>query len=247
MSCEKYALQIKNKFTEKRDLYYDNLITLYDKNKSSLEKMIDFPKYAPTEALRQFISRYELIKLIQHVPGDIIECGVCGGRGLFSFLQSHLLLEPLYYHREVVGFDTFSGFTSLTEHDNVTVNKESDFSFSNEEELINLGKIHTEQQFIETNKIKLVKGDATKTIPEYITNNPHTLVSLLYLDFDIYQPTKVALEHFLPRMTKGSIIAFDEIHHKRFPGETIALLEKCNINKIELKNILHSNINYFIL
>ena len=73
------------------------------------------------------------------------------------------------------------------------------------------------------------------------------LVSLLYLDFDLYLPTKIALTHFLPRMPKGSVIAFDEIHFKRFPGETIALLETFNINNYQIKNILNSNVNYFIL
>ena len=38
----------------------------------------------------------------------------------------------------------------------------------------------------------------------------YEIVSLLYLDMDIYEPTKVALKELLPRMAKGSIIAFDE-------------------------------------
>lgn len=247
MSCEKYALQAKNSFTKKRDDYYSKLTQIYDRNPESIEKMIDFQKYAPTEALRQFLVRYELMKLIKDVPGDIIECGVCGGRGLLSLLQSHLILEPGFYFRDIVGFDTFSGFPSLTDKDNIAVNKQNDFAFTNEEEISILGQIHTEQQFVETNKVRLVKGDATITIPNYLELYPHTLISLLYLDFDIYQPTKVALETFLPRMAKGSIIAFDEIHHKRFPGETLAMLESFNINHREIKNILHSNVNYFVV
>ena len=247
MSCEKYALQTTNAFTKKRDEYYSQLKHVYDTNTESIEKMIDFPKYAPTEALRQFLVRYELMKLIKDVPGDIIECGVCGGRGLLSLLHSHLILEPGFYFRDIIGFDTFSGFPSLTENDNIDVNKKHDFLFSNEEEISTLGRIHTEQHFVETNKIRLIKGDATITIPAYLESYPYTLISLLYLDFDIYPPTKVALETFLPRMAKGSIIVFDEIHHKRFPGETLAMLKLFNINHREIKNILHSNVNYFII
>uniref|UniRef100_A0A6C0IGM8 Methyltransferase n=1 Tax=viral metagenome TaxID=1070528 RepID=A0A6C0IGM8_9ZZZZ len=247
MSCEKYALPATNAFTKKRDDYYSKLQHIYDTNTESIEKMIDFPKYAPTESLRQFLVRYELMKLIKDVPGDIIECGVCGGRGLLSLLQSHLILEPGFYFRDIVGFDTFTGFHNLNENDNINVNKQHDFLFSNEKEISTLGQIHTEQHFVETNKIRLIKGDATVTIPVYLESYPYTMVSLLYLDFDIYQPTKVALETFMPRMAKGSIIAFDEIHHKRFPGETIAMLELFNINHREIKNILHSNVNYFII
>ena len=48
---------------------------------------------------------------------------------------------------------------------------------------------------------------------------------MLYLDFDIYEPTLTALENFLPRMPKGSVIAFDELNNPDWPGETMAFLE----------------------
>ena len=86
------------------DIYYNYyckgfyfLIENINKNKNDLEKIIDFPKYVPNNSLKLFLIRYELIKLIKEVPGDIIECGVCGGRGLFSLLQSHLILEPKFF------------------------------------------------------------------------------------------------------------------------------------------------------
>ena len=72
------------------------------------------------------------------------------------------------------------------------------------------------------------------------------LVSLLYLDLDIYEPTKVALKEFLPRMSKGSIIAFDELNYRSFPGETIAMLEELG-NKYKLKQLLNSHINYCVI
>jgi hypothetical protein len=248
MSCEKYAANVKNEFTEKRNAYINNLLSIYDANTSSFEKIIDFPKYATTESLRQFLTRYELVKLIKDVPGDIVECGVCGGRGLLSLLQSHLILEPCFFYRKVIGIDTFTGFVGVTDKDNTTtINVEGDFAFSNEDEIRELGRIHSSQQYVGYNKVHLVKGDATQTIPEYIEAQPHTLIALLYLDFDIYKPTKVALENFVRRMPKGAIIAFDEIHFQRFPGETLALLECFNINHREIKNVLHSNVNYFVV
>ena len=73
-----------------------------------------------------------------------------------------------------------------------------------------------------------------QTIPEFIKNNQHTLVSLLYLDFDLYKPTLLALKEFLPRMPKGSIIAFDELHDSKYPGETVAMLEELNLNNHKL-------------
>ena len=241
MSCEKFSLN---------DFYYDykqKLLLMFNNNNNNMEKIIDFPKYAPNNSIKQFLIRYELIKLIQNVPGDIIECGVCGGRGLFSLLQSHLILEPKFFYRKIIGFDTFEGFVEITKNDNTTENAIGDFKFSNYNELVELGKIHTELMYSDLNKVELVKGDASQTIPEYLENNKHMLISLLYLDFDLYLPTKTALKYFLPRMPKGSIVAFDEIHLKRFPGETTALLEVFDINKCKIQNILNSNVNYFVV
>lgn len=248
MSCEKFSIVVDNEYNKRKKKYHDELLEKFNHNGNDLEKMIDFPKYSPTESIRQFLIRYELVKIIKDVPGDIIECGVCGGRGLLSLLQSHFILEPSMFYRKLVGFDTFDGFSHLSDiHDNTDVNKPGDFIFTDYNEIMELGKTHTQNFFNDINKIELVKGNAEETIPEYIKQNQHMLISMLYLDFDLYSPTKTALEHLLPRMTKGSIIVFDEIHHKRFPGETVALLESLNINNYKIQNILQSNVNYIIL
>jgi hypothetical protein len=44
-----------------------------------------------------------------------------------------------------------------------------------------------------------------------VSDNPHILISLLFLDFDLYKPTRVALEELVPKMPKGAVIAFDEL------------------------------------
>ena len=152
MSCEKYNKE-NNSFSNKTKEYYNNVTKIYDDNKNSLEKLIDFPKYVPNNSIKQFLVRYELVKLIKDIPGDIIECGVCGGRGLFSLLQSHLILEPKFFYRKIVGFDTFTGFTSISK-DKDNEHEENDFCFDNMNELDELGKLHTEFQFESLNKIK---------------------------------------------------------------------------------------------
>ena len=74
------------------------------------------------------------------------------------------------------------------------------------------------------------------------------LISLLFLDFDIYKPTFIAPKYFLPRMSKGAIIVFDELNNKQWPGETMALLKKFNINKHKINNFqFEPNISYIIL
>jgi len=81
-----------------------------------------------------------------------------------------------------------------------------------------------------------------------LKENPHLLVALLYLDFDLYEPTKKALELFLPRMPKGAILGFDEINNPEWPGETLAMLDCLNIRDIAIQKFPYEpNIAYIQL
>jgi hypothetical protein len=249
MSCEQKGVSFKG--NTKLNEYYTSLTEEYDKNSNSIEKIIDFPKYAPTTAIYEFVARYELVKLIKDMPGDIFEMGVCGGRGLFSFYHALSILEPGYQFREIIGFDTFAGITGITDKDTNRFReiKEGDFCFSRKDEIVDIAKVHEDfkDNYFNKYRIHLVDGDIMETLPKYLNDNKHKLVSLLYLDLDIYAPTKFSIEHVLPRMCKGGIIAFDELYYRSFPGETTALLESLNINQYKIHNILGSRINYICL
>ncbi len=203
---------------------------LFEANPSSWEtKLENFPKYVRRQNLTRFLALYEIFKLIQPVKGSIIECGVNHGFGTMSWAKFSAILEPVNLMRRVYGFDTFEGFPGVSEKDRSATSqhvKEGDLAADVHDELTQLVNIYDSTRFIgHVNKVKLVRGDATKTIPAFVEENPHLLVSLLYLDFDLYEPTKVALEHFLPRMPKGAVVAFDELDNPLWPGETLAMLE----------------------
>lgn len=69
---------------------------------------------------------------------------------------------------------------------------------------------------------------------------------MLILDTDLYEPTKVALKHFLPAMPKGGIVVLDEVCYRNFAGETQALRETVDMNKIELKRFPYdTSVGYF--
>lgn len=219
-------------------------------NDDVCEKIADFPKYASTWFIQKFITRYELCKLLKDKTGDIIEMGVCGGGGLFSIYHSLQILENCSSaYRRIYGFDTFDGFpkTSLSDKDPDTYGEKA-FSFEKDKEIIDIFNIHNANNNDKLrNRVNLVKGDIFETVPQFLEKNKHIIVAMLYLDLDIYKPTKFALEQIIPRMPKGSIIAFDELNHPNWPGETLALLETLNIRDVEIKNIANSTVNYLIL
>ena len=226
---------------------------LFENSKFNIsDKLKNFPKYITRQNLTRFLVQHELFKLQLDVKGSIIECGVHQGGGIFSWAKLSSIYEPYNYHRNIIGFDTFEGFPQVSkEHDTTKFAVKKNFS-----EKVNIIKdlelnidfFDSERPLNNKKKIFLIKGDANKTIPNYLKNNQHLLVSLLYLDFDIYQPTKTALKHFLSRIPKGGIIAFDEVNNPHWPGETKALLESLNLNEHKLKNFsFDPNISYIQL
>jgi len=73
-------------------------------------------------------------------------------------------------------------------------------------------------------------------VPRFLDAHPHLVVSLLFLDLDLYEPTRVALRHFLPRMPRGAVLAFDQLDNPMWPGETLALLEEIGF-RIRLRRL----------
>jgi len=222
------------------------------------EKLENFEKYITRQSLARFLVRYELFKMTKNVKGSIVECGVRHGGGLMAWSKLSSTLEPYAFNRKVIGFDTFEGFPSVSESDksiyeNESLNKEKGgFSVPYDvfNELNELIEEYDENRFInQIPKVELVKGDANITIPEYVEKNPHLIISLLFLDFDIYEPTKTALEYFLSRVPKGGIVAFDELNNVYWPGETKAALEMFgSLNNIEIKKFdFDPHISYFVV
>lgn len=217
----------------------------------------NFEKYVRRQNLSRFLAKYELFKMQLPIKGCIIEGGVHHGAGLFAWAKLSSALEPYALDRRIFGFDTFEGFPNVvqqdfsTESDHNAELKKGGFhtGYNVYEELQELIREYDENRFLnQFQKMFLVKGDATETIPKFIEEHPYLIVSLLFLDFDLYEPTNIALKHFLPRMPKGSILAFDEINNPWWPGETKALLENLDLNKYQINRFTFDpNIAYIVL
>lgn len=215
------------------------------------DKIDNFPRFATRQAMAKFLARYEIFKKVTDIHGSIVECGVLQGSGLFTFAKLSSILEPVNHTRRIIGFDTFEGFPHI--HNIDKVGGFSDLTVgglkgSSVEEL------NKSVMFYDANrpiahipKIELVKGDICKSAPEYVLSHPHLIVSLLYLDLDLYEPTKAALEAFLPLIPKGGIIVFDELNAEIFPGETRAVDEVLGIHNIKLERFyFDSYISYYV-
>ncbi|MCD5996848.1 class I SAM-dependent methyltransferase [Pseudomonas sp. CDFA 602] len=203
--------------------------------------------FANRIAVTAALSRIELFKMVQDIPGAIIECGVYKGNSLMLYMQLSMILEPYAINRSIIGFDTFSGFASIdAKEDPADINEKM---FSDTDESIIQDMIDANDLVRPVNRIprcEIIKGDIMETVPAFPKTRPDLVVAMLILDTDLYSSTKVALETFLPFMPKGAIVVLDEVAYRNFPGETSALREVLDLNKVELKRLpFDSCVGYF--
>ena len=197
---------------------------------SNVERFRAFPLWAPRQDIARFLAQYEIYsKHVLPVHGSVIECGVCFGGGLMAWAHFASILEPVNHTRRVIGFDTFSGFPGIAPQDAKSKSglaEAGGMAAPVEDEIAHLAELHDMNRPLgHIPRVELVKGDACEKIPRYVQENRHLVVALLVLDFDLYNPTKTALDCFVPLMPKGGVIVFDEANCKDWPGETEALLD----------------------
>jgi hypothetical protein len=194
---------------------------------------------------RQTLSRIfyyqHLYQQLVGVPGVVCEFGVQWGATLATLINLRGMYEPFNHSRKIVGFDTFEGFPSVDPLDG-TKAKVGDYAVSSEyektlEQLLSLHESFCPMPHIK--KFELVKGDASKSIEPWLEANPHAIIGMAIFDMDIYQPNKVVLEKILPRLTKGSILVFDELNCEHFPGETRAVQEVLGLGNLRLRHFPH--------
>lgn len=203
-------------------------------------KLENFPKYVRRQHLKRFLAMYEIFKLVLPVKGSVVECGVFRGFGVMTWAKLSAMLEPENLTRRIYAFDTFAGFpsTSARDHSELEEPNVGDLRADSYDELQQLIAEYDRDRFLgHIGKVQLVKGDVNVTVPEFLAQNPHLLVSLLFLDMDLYEPTRTAIEHFLPRMPRGAVIAFDELDNPLWPGETLAALEAQGARKLALRRL----------
>lgn len=219
---------------------------------ATVDKLRNFPKFVSRQDLARFLARYHLFQQIVEVHGYIIECGVFLGGGLMSWAQLSAIFEPVNHIRRIVGFDTFTGFPEIGEKDrgedpgHAVPGGLATHAHDDLLEAVRLYDMNRPLGHIP--RVELVEGDGTRSIPAYLESNPHLVVAMLYLDFDLYEPTRVAIETFLPRMPKGAILVFDELNQRTWPGETLAVLDTAGIRNLRIRRFPFTpQISYAVL
>ena len=231
------------RFNHTYDNDIENMLSKHIQNYNidPLDLIKNFPIYARRVHLKRFLAHYQLFLKIIDLPGDIVELGVFRGSSLMSwanFLEIHCMGDR---HRKVIGFDNFAGFKDFDEKDGVEdprVGKVIGGFNPNdtEQRLKEAIDIFDHDRFIPFKKrVEIVKGDAEIVVENYVKNNPGLRISLLHFDVDLYRPTLNCLKCLWPLVVPGGLILFDEYAIPPWEGESKAVDEFFQDQKISLK------------
>lgn len=200
--------------------------------------------------LSRLLFMNELYQLQLPVHGNIMEFGVRWGQNLALWSECRALYEPYNHNRKIVGFDTWEGFPSLHEKDSGTAAQLGDYGVVSgyEDYLEQILDYHEQENPIpHIKKFELVKGDASVQLKKYLEDHPETVISMAYFDFDIYEPTQVCLELIKDRLTRGSVVGFDQLNWSHFPGETVAVKEVFGLSKYKIVRSKYSRVNSYLI
>jgi hypothetical protein len=190
------------------------------------------------DRIRKLAVRYDLFKISMEVPGSIVECGVFKGAGWMYWLKLLKVFSP-GERKSVIGFDTFSSFASdhLLDYE-----KESASEFVDEADFegIDYKLLLKNARNFGFNNGELIAGEVSDTIPKFARENQGMRISLLNLDFDTYEGTKVALDHLYDLVSPGGIIVLDE-YGKEGWGESDAVDEFILGKNLKIEAIKYSS------
>jgi hypothetical protein len=245
-------IKLKSYVTEEEERFRKDFVDLLLNNPLPPKELVyNLQLFMNRQSMGHLLFMNSLYQGILNVHGSIFEFGVRWGRNMALFEVLRGLYEPYNQTRKIIGFDTFEGFPSVHIKDGSSdiIQKGAYKVTENYEDYLSRVLSYHELENPRSNikKHTLIKGDASHTVEQYLTDNPHTIISLAYFDFDIYEPTKRCLELIKNHVTKGSIIGFDQLNHPDFPGETLALKEVFGLDKYKIIRSPHNGYTSYIV
>lgn len=158
--------------------------------------------------------RFYFYNLTKNLLGDIVECGVFKGSGLFAWLKVLDMNEP-HSIKKVIGFDFFN--PNFVDKLNDNIDRETMKQVFSRCQDLDIDDVSLEgitkkidNAGFPSYKYELIAGDVSDTTLKFVSERPGFRISILYMDLDIEEPTYNALQNMWDRVVPGGIVVFDE-------------------------------------
>jgi O-methyltransferase/8-demethyl-8-(2,3-dimethoxy-alpha-L-rhamnosyl)tetracenomycin-C 4'-O-methyltransferase len=199
--------------------------------------------YSTTETIKN--TQYYTDQMIQsQIPGIFVECGVAAGAQIAAMQER---LNVFKESRWIYGFDSFEGIPLASEEDDEQPGLPNmpRVKYTDKRELLKSSGVtvcskeevrRNLRQWFPNNdeKIILVKGWFQDTLGPY-TSVIRQLggISLLRLDGDLYESTKVSLEQLYPLLNVGGVLIIDDWNLGGCRRACLEYFEKVDVSQVD--------------
>lgn len=184
-----------------------------------------------------FVERY---RGIEHLEGDIVECGIGRGR---TFLYLAFLIAKDKTRRMLWGFDSFHGFPEPSAEDksprNPQKGERDNTTIHDVTWLLRDAGIPSE---VVEKQVGIIPGFFNESLQKYTGGK----IAFLHIDVDLYQSYKECLGVLYPKVVPRGVVLFDEYDDPAFPGGGKAIREYFAGKSIEIKKDSLSGKHYLI-
>ena len=194
---------------------YLKAIKIFNQRNEKLFFIKNFGSIVGNQSLYKYLKMFEILTSISKINGDIIEFGIWKGNNLLFMKKT---IDYLKLKKNIYGYDWFKGITEFEKYDKKVIKKKYIGNESFIKKLIKLQSLK---------KIKLINDDV-KNFRHHFKKKKFCLV---YLDLDLYKPTKNILSVIDEFISKQGLIVFDQAQKPEWVGEKKALDEFYKINK----------------
>jgi hypothetical protein len=154
---------------------------------------------------------WQAIRNVARVPGAVAEIGSYRGGSAYFLARAfeHVTGAEVPMHV----FDTFEGHPANAITGDDPFHEAGQFGGTSYEDV--------KTYLSPFRQLQIHKGDVSATLPGV----PDSAYRFVHIDTDLYQPTLVCLEYFVPRLSAGGIIVVDDYASGKCPGVAKAVLE----------------------
>lgn len=202
--------------------------------------------YPNSSTLKEY---FELIPMLEAIPGNILELGVARGR---SLITTGLILESINSSKSVLGLDSFHGFPEYFPEDdfeNFELLRDSNAISAEHFERVLRNAAHVKARGGDVHPSRISSSlDFSNTSIEYVQSRIDYLglkrrislrigdfsvdidkliegekFSLVLLDSDLFKSYSNTLSVLWSRLSPGGFIYLDEYYSLKFPGPRLAV------------------------